>query len=180
MKMANGGFSPAYHAQFCTDTQTDLIVGLQVSQQGNDTGLASPMLEEMQAHYGKLPEEMLADTSYFSRQEIVTLTLKGCTPSIAIPEKGATPESRFQPKPDDPPQVAAFRVRMATPEAQEKLKKRGPVAERVHAVLDQWNLDRMRVRGLKKVKAVLLWFALVHNWMRTHRLRRKLAQAAAA
>ena len=38
MKMANGGFNPACNAQFCTDAQSNLIVGVQLSQQGNDTG----------------------------------------------------------------------------------------------------------------------------------------------
>lgn len=180
MKMADGGFRPALNAQFDSDTHSRIIVGMQVSQQGNDTGLASPMQVEVQARLGQMPAEVLIDTSYFSCNEMVTLTKKGCTPIVAIPDKGATPEARFQPKPDDPPQVAACRMRMATPEAQEKLKKRGAVAELVHAVLDQCHLDRMRVRGLKKVRAVLLWFVLVHNWMRERLLRRKIAQAAAA
>jgi transposase len=175
MKMANGGFNPAYNVQFCTDLDTDLIAGLQLSQQGNDTGLASPMLEELQRRYGKTPEELTGDTSYFSRAEIVTLTRLGCTPYIALPDKGPSPESRYQPKPGDPPELVAYRRRMASEDAQKKLKKRGAVAELVHAVLDHCNLARLRVRGLKKVRAVLLWFVLVHNWLRTRRLRRKLA-----
>jgi hypothetical protein len=75
--------------------------------------------------------------------------------------------------------VAECRVRMGTEEAQAKLIQRGAVAELVHAVLDQCNLDRMRVRGQQKVRTVLLWFVLGHNWLRTHRLRRKRAEAAA-
>lgn len=180
MKMANGGFSPAYNAQFCTDAQTNLIVGVQVSQQGNDTGLASPMLEEVQANLGKKPTAFVADTSYFCRDEIVALTEKGCIPYVGIPDKSVTPESRYQPKKDDPKEVAEFRVRMGREEGKEMLKLRGAVAELVHAVMDQWNLDRVRVRGLKKVKTILLWFALVHNWVRTRLLRRKLAAAFAA
>lgn len=180
MKMANGGFNPAYNAQFCSDTESNLIVGVQVSQQGNDTGLASPMLAEVQAHYGVMPEEALLDSSYFSQDEIVTLSDRGCTPYVAIPDKSTTPEGRYQPKENDPPQVAACRLRMGTPEAQEKLKKRGAVAELVHAVLDQCNLARMRVRGLNKVRAVLLWFVLVHNWMRERLIRRKMAEAMTA
>jgi transposase len=180
MKMANGGFNPAYNAQFCTDAEGQLIAGLQLSQQGNDTGLASPMLEEVRTRYGKTPAEVWTDTSYFSREEIVTLTRLGCTPYIALPDKGASPESRYQPKPGDPPEMVAYRQRMASEDAQEKLKKRAAVAELVHAVLDRCNLARLRVRGLKKVRAVLLWFVLVHNWMRTRRLRKKLAEGATA
>lgn len=180
MKMANGGFNPAYNAQFCTDAQSNLIVGVQLSQQGNDTGLASPMVAEVQAHYGHLPQEAVLDSGYFSHDEIVTLSDRGCTPFVAIPRKGASPESYYQPKVKDPPQVAACRLRMATPEAHEKLTERAAVAELVHAVLDRCNLVRMQVRGLKKVRTVLLWFVLVHNWMRERLLRRKMAAATTA
>lgn len=180
MKMANGGFNPAYNAQFCTDGEALLIAGLQLSQQGNDTGLASPMLAEVQAHFGVMPKETWLDASYFSRNEIVTLSHAGCTPYIAIPAKGPAPQKRFLPKKGDKPAVAACRVRMATEEAKEKLKKRAAVAELVHAVLDRCNLARVRVRGLKKVRTVLLWFVLVHNWMRTRLLRKKLAEGATA
>jgi transposase len=180
MKMANGGFNPAYNAQFCTDGEAQLIAGLQLSQQGNDTGLASPMLAEVQAHFGVMPKETWLDASYFSRNEIVTLSDAGCTPYIAIPAKGPAPQKRFLPKKGDKPAVAACRVRMATEEAKEKLKKRAAVAELVHAVLDRCNLARVRVRGLKKVRTVLLWFVLVHNWMRTRLLRKKLAEGATA
>ena len=180
MKMANGGFNPAYNAQFCTDTQSNLIVAVLVSQQGNDTGLASPMLQAVLASQGKMPAEILADTSYFSRPEVVAVSQMSCTPVFALPEKGKAktePETRYMPKPTDPPEVAALRVRMGTEEAQSKLVKRGAVAELVHTVLDQFNLSRMRVRGIEKVKTILLWFVLVHNWMRTRLLYKKLALA---
>jgi len=45
--MADGGYRPAYNAQFCTDSQSNIIVGMQVSQQGNDFGLASSLSERV-------------------------------------------------------------------------------------------------------------------------------------
>jgi transposase len=88
MKMANGGFNPAYNAQFCTDMGSNIIVGMQVAQQGNDTGLASPMLDEVHAKHGQMPAEAVADTSYFSVGEVEKASKKGCMPYFAIPEKG--------------------------------------------------------------------------------------------
>jgi transposase len=184
MKMANGGFNPAYNAQFCTDTESDIIVGVQVSQQGNDTGLACPMLDQVEEVHGERPAEIWADASYFSIDEVVKMSQTGCTPYFAIPWKNSTgkekvEDTRYLPKVNDAPAVAACRERMATPEAQEKLIKRGAVAELVHAVLEQWTLSRMRVRGVNKVRTVLLWFVLVHNWMRTRLLHKKQAQQVA-
>ena len=36
MKMANGGFDPAYNVQFSTTTDTQVIVGVAVINSGND------------------------------------------------------------------------------------------------------------------------------------------------
>src|SRR5947208_15806417 len=46
MKMADGGFRPAYNVQFSTDTQTQIIVGVDVVTQGSDQGQLPPMLEQ--------------------------------------------------------------------------------------------------------------------------------------
>lgn len=183
MKMANGGFSPAYNAQFCTDVDSNIIVGVAVSQQGNDTGLASPMLEQIAAEYDQRPQAILADTSYASLAEITRITQSGTRPYIAIPIKGnqadKVEEEAYAPHKGDTPEVVAWRERMASAEGQQMLKKRGQVAELVHAVLDQMNLARLKVRGLRKVRTVLLWFALAHNLLRERLLRQRLAQASA-
>ncbi len=184
MKMANGGFSPAYNAQFSTDVETNLIVGVEASQQGNDTGLASPMLEQIVSDYGVRPKTILADTSYASREEITNITQSGTIPIIAVPIKGKqenkTVAAAYAPHKGDTPQVLAWRECMASTEGQQALKKRGQVAELVHAVLDQMNLARLRVRGLRKIRTVLLWFALAHNLLRVRLLRRRLALALPA
>jgi transposase len=183
MKMANGGFSPAYNAQFCTDVDSNIIVGVDVSQQGNDTGLASPMLEQIVEDYDQRPKAILADTSYASKDEIATITQSGTIPYIAIPIKGKNADKleadAYAPHKGDTPEVLAWRDRMASAAGQQILKKRGQVAELVHAVLDQMNLARLRVRGLRKVRTALLWFALAHNLLRERLLRQRLAQASA-
>jgi hypothetical protein len=69
---------------------------------------------------------------------------------------------------------------METPEGQAILAGRGQVAELVHAVLDQKNLARMVVRGMDKVRTILLWFVLAHNLIRTRLLHKKMAQTAPA
>ena len=38
MKMADGGFCPAYNVQFSTDTASQIIVGIDVSTSGSDQG----------------------------------------------------------------------------------------------------------------------------------------------
>ena len=47
MKMADGGFRPAFNGQFATDTATQVIVGVDASNVGSDLGQAAPMVEQI-------------------------------------------------------------------------------------------------------------------------------------
>ncbi len=38
MKMADGGFRPAFNGQFCTDTETQIVVGVDLNNEGSDQG----------------------------------------------------------------------------------------------------------------------------------------------
>src|SRR5436305_926327 len=44
MKTADGGFRPAYNFQFCTATNSQVIVGVDVETNGSDAGQAVPMV----------------------------------------------------------------------------------------------------------------------------------------
>jgi hypothetical protein len=57
-------------------------------------------------------------------------------------------------------------------------KVRAATAECVNALARNRGLQQFRVRGLKKVNAVLLWFALAHHLMRGAALRRQAAAHA--
>ncbi len=67
--------------------------------------------------------------------------------------------------------IAEWRRRMGTPEAQEIYKERASTAECVNAIARTRGLRQFLVRGLSKVRAVALWFALAHNLMRAVVLR---------
>lgn len=48
MKMANGGYNPAYNLQFSTDTESRIIVGVQACNAGTDSSRLEPMLDELE------------------------------------------------------------------------------------------------------------------------------------
>jgi IS5 family transposase len=64
---------------------------------------------------------------------------------------------------------------MATDAAQAIYKERAATAECVNAQARNRGLQQVVVRGLRKVHAVLLWFALAHNLLRTVALRHAAA-----
>jgi transposase len=67
-------------------------------------------------------------------------------------------------------EVAAFRVKMETPEARAIYRQRGPVAEFPNAWLkEKEGLRKFRVRGLAKAGMELVWASLTYNvkaWIR--------------
>jgi len=67
-------------------------------------------------------------------------------------------------------EVAEFRKKMETPEAQAIYRQRGPVAEFPNAwIKDKLGLRKFRVRGFAKAGLELLWASLTYNvmaWMR--------------
>jgi hypothetical protein len=66
---------------------------------------------------------------------------------------------------------------MATDEAKAIYRERAQTAECVNALARNRGLQRFLVRGLRKAKAVALWYALAHNLIRGFALRTAAAQA---
>ena len=105
---------------------------------------------------------------------------------FAAPPKGNVPAGRpeekkrdkHEPLPGDSAEIGAWRVRMGTEEAKEIYKERAATIECVNAQARNRGLTRLRVRGLAKVKAVALWFAIAHNVARWFSLRGEAAAAA--
>ena len=67
---------------------------------------------------------------------------------------------------------------MGTAEAKEIYKERAATAECVNAIARNRGLQQFLVRGLQRVRAVVLWFALAHNLMRAVALRAEAAIVA--
>ena len=171
MRMADGGFRPAYNVQFATDTASQVIVGVEVTNRGNDAREMTPMAEQLRRRYGKAPREWLADGGYLDRSDIEKLA-EGGTDAFVPPAKSRRPASpSYRPWRQDGPGVARWRRRMATPRAQAIYRERSGAAECVNAQARNRGLTRFLVRGREKVRAALLWFALAHNLLRATRLR---------
>jgi transposase len=75
------------------------------------------------------------------------------------------------PRPGDSETIGEWRARMGTPEAKAIYKERTSTAECVNAIARNRGLRQFLVRGLTKVRTVVLWFALAHNLMRSVALR---------
>lgn len=180
MKMADGGFRPAFNGQLATDTATQVIVGVDVSNVGSDLGQAAPMVEQIQARHGTCPDELLVDGGFVAHDDIVALAQPetGCLVYAPVPEPRDPSRDRHQPLPSDPEAIREWRQRMGTERAKQIYKHRAATSECVNAIARNRGLRQFLVRGLAKAKAILLWFALAHNLLRAVSLRQIAAQPA--
>jgi transposase len=166
MKMADGGFRPAYNGQFAVDTGSQVITGVLASTSGNDQGRLSEMLEQHEERYGKVPEEGLVDAGFVALAEIEAAAEKGTRVYAPVIQPRDPQRDPHQPLADDSPALAEWRVRMGTETAKEIYKERASTSECVNAIARNRGLRQISVRGQAKVYAVLLWYAIAHNVLR--------------
>jgi hypothetical protein len=89
MKMADGGFRPAYNLQISTDVDSRFIVGVGVSTSGSDARLGPPALDEIERRTGELPAELLIDGGFNALAAIDAMETRGVTvyAPVARPRK---------------------------------------------------------------------------------------------
>jgi transposase len=74
MKTNNGGYDVCYNAQLSVDSNKQIIVAAELTNQGGDNHQLIPMYEKtVQMSDGKKPEEVSADSGYFSGENYLYL-----------------------------------------------------------------------------------------------------------
>ncbi len=168
MKMADGGFRPAYNVQVASAAGEQIVVAVTVTNSGSDRGLLRPMLERLQPRLGRHPARHLADGGFNGAADIEWAHEQGidvyCPPTQS--KHGGDP---YAPRRGDGAGVLAWRARMASAAAQAQYKRRS-ICECIHARWRNWDLRQLTVRGFEKVHAVTLWYALANNIFQAHRL----------
>ncbi|MGH8496200.1 MAG: transposase [Gammaproteobacteria bacterium] len=186
MRFADGGTRPAYNVLLASAPEAQIIVGAQISERRNETGLASPLLDEFADRYGGRPKRLLVDTKFATRAEIVALSVhpEGATvvySPVPAASRRATPESlrkRRWRHAREPAALRDWRQRMASLEGQ-LIYARRRLIETVNGHLKNHGLSRLMLRGAEKVRCEVLLGAIAHNLRRGQALRRLAAAAGA-
>jgi transposase len=160
MKMADGGFRPAYNIHLTSTTERSVIVAVEVNNEGTDQSAMLPLAEQLEATYGVQPKEWLADGGCISLTNVDRMSKRGC--KVYAPIRIEKPTRR-----KDSAAVAEWRGRMQTDQAQAIYKLRAQTAEWVNAQFRAQGLTHLLVRGLEKVRAVALMHAITHNFRRS-------------
>jgi transposase len=168
MKMPDGGFRPGYNVQVVSAAGEQIVAGFDVTNDGSDRGLMRPMQDRLRTRTGRLPGRYLVDGGFGSAEDIEWAHGQGvevfCPPTQS--KHGTDP---YLPRRGDGPGVLAWRARMASEAGKTQYKLRS-ICECIHARWRNWDLRLLTVRGIEKVRAVVLWYALTNNILQGHRL----------
>jgi hypothetical protein len=177
--VAGGGFEQCYNAQALVDTETMLVVVPDVVQAPNDKCQVVPMLENVHGLPADLahPQQLLADTGFFSEANVQACETAGIEPSIALARDSHHPHwsERFAeppaPAPDATPvERMANRLNTGTGRALYALRKQ--TVEPVFGIIKTaMGFRQFLTRGLDNVRNEWTLVCLAWNLKRMAVLR---------
>jgi transposase len=172
MKMADGGFRPAYNCQVASVAEGQIAIAVDVTNVGSDRGLMRPMQERLADLYG-CAKRYLVDGGFNKNEDIEWAASQGIK-VYGPPANSKHGTDPYAPRSEDGPGMTAWRRRMKSPHGKSVYKRRAP-GECINARFRNWGLRQFILRGREKVLTVMRWFALANNVLAGHRL---LTQAA--
>ncbi|MCU0487026.1 MAG: IS1182 family transposase [Anaerolineales bacterium] len=169
MKMPDGGFRPAFNGQLGVDTSSGIILAVEVTNQV-DRGQMIPMLDKIESQYHRRPKEHLVDGGFATQDDLVESHRRGISVYAPLPNLHAEGQNASLPRDNAPQAIQEWRQRMTTEAAKQIYKHRAATVEFANAGLRNRGLYQLTVRGIRKARSVMLWFALVHNLLTQVRL----------
>ena len=177
MRFADGAVQPGWNVQVAATSDHGFIVGIIPTDRRNDTGLAPPMVDEIERLLAVVPSRIIVDGGLATQDDIVALAERDKPVTVFAPVKpdrhDVTAHSlylRAAKRAREPAALQEWRARMATADGAAVMRRRKRI-ELVNAHTKNRGLGRLLVRGFAKVRAVLCLHALAHNLMTAHRLR---------
>jgi transposase len=167
----DGAFVQSYNAQIVVDGDNQLIVAHGVSNQSPDAEYLIPMVERTIEVCGKTPEGLLADSGYFSKENVEAVQAKGTEPFIAVGrEKKAEGAAATQQGTEAQKVRAAMAEKLKVGEGKKIYARRKAVVEPVFGQIEQARgFRRFSQRGLKKVANEWAFVCLTHNLLKLFR-----------
>ena len=174
MKNGDKAFVQGYNCQAAVDADSQVIVAADVTDQANDKKQAEPMAAEVQANMGRNPDEMSADSGYFSEANVEHLEKEREIDVYISPGREKKDSSEADPTSSpvstDPSVKDRMKAKLRTPEGKATYSKR---KETVEPVFGQMKLGRglrqFLLRGLAQVRGEWRLWCLGHNILKLWR-----------
>jgi transposase len=171
---ATKSFEQSYNCQAAVDSQAQVIVSAQVTQQANDKQQVKPLIEQMKVNLGGVkPRVISADAGYFSEDNVKYLESEKIESYVATGRQKhgtaepAVPRGRI-------PGHATVRERMArklrTKKGKREYSRRKQTVEPVFGQIKEVRgLRRFLLRGLEAVQAEWSLICTTHNLLKLFR-----------
>jgi hypothetical protein len=179
MPTSGGGFEQSYNAQAGVDMDSILIVETHINQQTNDKREIKPAIENLATLPDKLDkvEALVADTGYFSKDNLRSCEHEHITPYIATERdkhnqsfKERLPQPQ-QPLPEDADPVTKMKHRLKTNEGKRLYAKRKSTVEPVIGIIKAvMGFRQFLLRSLESVNGEWNLVCIAYNLKRLHAL----------
>jgi hypothetical protein len=168
------GFVQAYNAQIAVDSEAQIIVAAELTQQPIDRQQLLPMVKTLQA----APTTITADAGYWDTTSLLDPAMSGIEMLVAPDSK---PHIAGKPLPPSAPRSQeAFRMRevLATEDGKARYALRQTTVEPVFGqIKEARGIRRFRLRGLLNVTSEWKLICATHNLLKLFRHRIALAHA---
>jgi transposase len=178
-----GAYLQGYNCQLAVDKDHQVIVAIGVSNQASDAPHLLPMVEQIKANAGQLPDKFIVDAGYWSEDNANGCEEQGIDAYIAT---GRLPHGQpLPPKRGPMPRDADAKTRMARKLRSKKGSKiyaqRKAIVEPVNGqIKEARGLRRFLLRSMEKVNGEWHLIAATHNLLKLFRFRRSQQQALVA
>ena len=167
-----GSFVQGYNAQIAVDSESQVIVAAEVTQDTNDKKQLLPMLKQVEDNLGAMPEKVSADTGYFSEANVTDEQVKDVDLYVATgrDKHGAAVETSSDPPPPGASPKEAMRKKLRTEAGRAVYKMRKAIVEPVFGqIKEQRGFRRFSVRGKENVSREWKLVCAVSNLLKLFR-----------
>jgi len=172
-----GSFVQGYNAQIAVDSQAQIIVACDLTEETNDKQQLAPVLEQVEQNLGLKPEAASADTGYWSETQVSDERLRGIDLFVATSKQkhGEADEAAEQQavSGDQQSPLAAMKQKLKSEAGRSIYKMRKAIVEPVFGQIKEWRrFRRFSLRGKDQAKAEWQLICLTHNLLKLFRFGR--------
>ena len=174
-----GSFVQAYNVQIAVDSEAQIIVAAEITQQTNDKQQLAPMLAQVVTNMGAKPVAATADTGYFSVDQLNDERAAGIDLYIATgKQKHGQPEPPALTEPVEPPAEAEsamekMKQKLKTEAGKALYKMRKAIVEPVFGQIKAARgIRAFLLRGMEKASAEWKLVCATHNLLKLFRAGR--------
>jgi len=177
-------FEQCYNAQVAVDSVCQIIVGCYVTRDPNDKMQLIPMARQIKQRFGRLPNNLLADSGFYSEANVTSEELAE-TELYVPPGKecmGKNLPSLVGRIPNDLSVAHRMWRKLRTTAANAVYRRRKCIVEPVIGQIKKCALDfdQFKLRGLKRVNHEFSFVCAMHNLLKLYRYGPQFAVTSTA